>query len=76
MKTPCPSWIDLGPGGSKLPHLSLSDSLRANGDRHWENAARYIEAGNFDYAMGSLRKAGRNYERANEIDDICSGRLR
>ncbi|ARQ95392.1 hypothetical protein [Bradyrhizobium phage BDU-MI-1] len=76
LAAPGPSWIDLGPGGSHLPYRSLSDGVRDNARRHLRNAGRYLAAGNPDYALGSLRKAARNWQKAQEIDDICSGRLR
>lgn len=45
-------------------YLSLSESIKQNGDRHKANAEKYLAEGKLQHAAGSLRKAARNYERA------------
>lgn len=49
-------------------YLSVSGSIRANGDRHKANAERYLAEGNVAFAAGSMRKANRNYAKADRID--------
>lgn len=49
-------------------YLSFSDSIRVNGDRHKANAERYLAEGNVAFAAGAMRKADRNYAKADRID--------
>lgn len=51
-----------------MPYMTLSQSIRANGDRHAANAQRHRRNGKPEYAAGSMRKAERNWRRAAEMD--------
>ncbi len=42
---------------------SVADSYRSNGDRHLANAREHLRNDNVKFAIGSLKKAIRNYER-------------
>lgn len=53
-----------------MRYISVSESIRQNGDRHKANAERYLAEGKPDYAAGSLRKAARNYYKADELDQM------
>lgn len=49
------------------PYMTLEQCIRANGDRHMVNAARYAADGLKEHAFGSYRKARRNYTRADGL---------
>lgn len=52
--------------------MSVSDQIRANGERHLANAIGYASKSNFQYSDGSMRKALRHFKRADEIDNFFS----
>lgn len=43
-------------------YQSIEDSYKANGDRHVFRAKMHMADGKLDYAIGSLRKAKKNYD--------------
>lgn len=53
-----------------MQYMTLSENIRKNGDRHKANAERYLSQGLPEYAAGSMRKAEKNYKRADEIEEI------
>lgn len=53
-------------------YVSFSDSIRLNGDRHMANARQHAAVGNKEFAFGSVRKAKRNYAKADEFDRLFS----
>ncbi len=50
-------------------YLTVSQSIRANGERHLANAVGYAAKGNLNYSAGSMRKALRQFKRADELDN-------
>lgn len=46
-----------------VDYITFHDAIKQNGDRHLANANNYLREGKVDYAIGSLRKAIRNYEK-------------
>lgn len=53
-----------------MTYISIVDSLKANGDRHKQNAELYLCAGNLHHAIGSYRKMLRNYEAALKLESL------
>jgi hypothetical protein len=51
-----------------MRYLTVSETLRRNGDRHAARAAAYLAAGMSDRAAGSMRKAKRNWARAKAFE--------
>jgi hypothetical protein len=51
-----------------VPYMSVRQSIRNNGNRHFANAQNYAAVGNKEFAFGSYRKALRNWNRADEQD--------
>ena len=47
-----------------MPYMSIEECHRSNGDRHAARAEAWIAAGKPEYAAGSMRKARRNWARA------------
>jgi hypothetical protein len=43
-------------------YISFEDHYRLNGDRHLSRAKMHIADGKIDYAIGSLKKAKKNYD--------------
>lgn len=50
-----------------MRYFSVEESVRLNGERHLANAIGYAAKGNPNYCMGSLRKAERNFKRADSL---------
>jgi hypothetical protein len=50
-----------------MKYVSLSETIKQNGERHMANAYRYEAAGLPEYAAGSRRKAERNFARAESL---------
>lgn len=46
-----------------MAYWTIQEGYLQNGHRHKANAERYLAEGNVKFAIGSLRKAIRNYER-------------
>ena len=51
-----------------IKFLSTADSIRLDGERHLANSIGYASRGLFGYSDGSMRKAIRNFKRANHLD--------
>jgi hypothetical protein len=47
-----------------MRYITVSESLAMNGRRHDARALGWLMAGRLGYAIGSLRKAERNYRHA------------
>ena len=43
-------------------YQSVEDGYKANGDRHLSRAKMHMVDGKLDYAIGSLKKAKKNYD--------------
>lgn len=43
-------------------YKSVEDSYKANGDRHLSKAKMHMADGKIEYAIGSLKKAKKNYD--------------
>lgn len=56
--------------GSPIPFITVHQLLRDNGNRHLNKAVAYLTSNNLEYAIGSLRKAIRNYEAAQALSDF------
>jgi hypothetical protein len=50
-----------------MPYRTLAQSMADNAERHLRNASRHMLVGRYDYAMGSLTKAARNFKRSQEL---------
>jgi hypothetical protein len=53
---------------TRYRYLTISETIRENGDRHAANARRHMAEGRPEYAAGSMRKAERNWLRAKEFE--------
>lgn len=53
-------------------YVSVAQQIRNNAERHLANAVGYASRSNFSYCDGSMRKALRNFKRADEIDIFFS----
>jgi hypothetical protein len=50
-----------------MTYLSVGASFRSNGDRHERKAEYWRAEGKPEYAAGSMRKAERNWKRADDL---------
>lgn len=64
------NWTELPPAEEPFRYLTMSEEIHENGERHARNAARYTIEGKIDHAIGSLRKARRNYLRARQLKEL------
>lgn len=48
-------------------YISLPNSFDSNAERHLRRATWHMMLGKYDYAMGSISKAVRNFNRANQF---------
>jgi hypothetical protein len=53
--------------GNHYPFITLAESVRRNALRHQANGDRYVRDGKPDYALGSYRKAQKNFELAERL---------
>jgi hypothetical protein len=56
--------------GNHYPFITLRESVRLNALRHQANGDRYVREGMPDYALGSYRKAQKNFERAESFSNV------
>lgn len=54
-------------------YVTMGQSIRNNGNRHYGNACQYAADGNKEFAFGSFKKAQRNWRHADEIDRFVRG---
>lgn len=54
--------------GYDTTYISIEQSLRQNGYRHYCNGMQYLEQGLTQYALGSFVKAQRNYDRTEGLN--------
>lgn len=51
-----------------MKYLTVAECIRQNGERHLANAVSYASRGMMDYSDGSMRKAARNFARAELLE--------
>lgn len=54
------------------PYQTINQSYRNNGDRHLQNAINYHSVGMIGYCIGSLKKAIKNYEKSQELEEYLA----
>lgn len=58
-------WVhNIAEDGNYYPYTTLREGVRLNALRHQANGDRYVREGKPDYALGSYRKAQKNFELA------------
>ena len=55
-----------------MKYLPLAECIRLNGERHLANAIGYASRGLESYSDGSLRKAVKNFDRADRLLFGCA----
>lgn len=51
-----------------IRYLTMAESIKLNGERHLANAVGYASRGLFSHSDGSMRKAVRNFNRADDLE--------
>ncbi len=51
-------------------YISISELVKLNGDRHLANAQNYLTQDNIHHAIGSLKKAIKNYEIVLQLEEM------
>jgi hypothetical protein len=61
-------WVyKIAEDGNHYPFITLQEIVRLNALRHQANGDRYVREGKSDYALGSYRKAKKNFELAERL---------
>jgi len=48
-------------------YMTVSECLWENGRRHMRNAGKHLAEGRSEYAVGSMRKAWKNFQRSRNL---------